>query len=413
MRPPRFFTMAFRNVRRNRRRSLITLAAIVLGVTMVTVMRGFMEGAQVLMVDDAVRGKSGALQIHRKGYLANAASDPTALAMRHGGALVEQMRAVKGVTAVAGRLRFSGLVSNGVSQTMFSGRGVDLAEEPKVCPRAVAGVADGGEALREGDQGQALLGFELARSFGLAVAVDKRPTVNLQSSSPEGRANSLEVQVKGLTVSNLPFENKRVVTVPLATAQSLLGMEEQVTEYVLAVDDLSRVDRVAESLRAALGPEYEVHTWKEVMPFVRDVVNRQNFVLGTVAVVLFVIVLTGIINTMLMSVFERVREIGTMLAVGVRRRQVLWLFVLEAGVLGVAGGSAGAALGSAAVGVLGAVGLPVQLSGTSGSSMLRPSVSAVFVAVAVLIAFIGALLAAAYPAYRASRQNPVDALRSA
>src|SRR5207249_9905537 len=139
--------------------------------------------------------------------------------------------------------------------------------------------------------------------------------------------------------------NKRVVTLPLATAQSLVGLEGRVTEYAVGLKDTDRAEEIAAKLQALLGPEYEVHTWRELQPFVRDVINRQNFVLGLIGTVLFVIVLTVIINTLLMTVFERVREIGTMLAVGVRRRQILWLFVLEAAVLGAIGGVLGAVLG--------------------------------------------------------------------
>ena len=115
---------------------------------------------------------------------------------------------------------------------------------------------------------------------------------------------------------------------------------------------------------------------------------------------------------MLMSVFERVREIGTMLAVGMRRRQVLALFLLEAGLLGVVGGLGGVALGSAVVRGLAARGIPMQGLGSGVASVLRPELNASFVLLSLGVAITGALVAAAWPAWRASRLNPVDALRS-
>ena len=220
------------------------------------------------------------------------------------------------------------------------------------------------------------------------------------------------MEVEGLTESTLPYENKRVVTVPLKLAQELLGMEGKVTELAVAVEDLGKVERVAERLRAALGPEYEVHTWQELQPFVRDVIRRQEFVLALISTILFVIILTGIINTMLMSVFERVREIGTMLAVGVRRRQVLGLFLLEAAVLGMVGGAGGVGVGAVVVGVLGAKGIAMENLGTGGPVLLRPELDPPFVGMAFAVAVGGAVLAAAWPAWKASRLNPVDALRS-
>lgn len=416
-------SLAARNVARNRRRSLVTLAAVLLGVTAVLMLRGITNGFVRLMVDDIVQGRTGALQIHRTGYVDSVDSLPLEPNMPYDAALLSRIRAVRGVTGVTGHIQFAGMVSNGASQTTFLGRGVDMATERQAVPRAGFDVTPGGRALSEKDYANALLGRELAESFhamtpgekakalaakaaGADAVVDR---VTLASSSPKGRANSMDVAVEGLSESTLPFENKRMVTVPLKLAQDLLGLDGRVTEYAVAVDDLGHLERVAEELRTTLGPEYEVHTWQELQPFVRDVINRQTWVLGLVSVILFVIIITGIINTMLMSVFERVREIGTMLAVGMKRRQVLTLFLLEAGLLGVLGGVGGVALGNVLVRLIAIRG--IQISGL-GAGVLRPELNASFAVLSFCIAVVGALGAAAWPAWKASRLQPVDALRS-
>ncbi|MDY7226781.1 ABC transporter permease [Hyalangium rubrum] len=403
-----FPRLAVRNVARNRRRSLVTLAAVLLGVTAVLVTRGITDGFLRLMVDDVVRGRTGALQIHSVGYMASVDALPLEPNMAYDEALLSRVRAVPGVTGVSGRLVFAGLVSNGVSQTTFIGRGLDVAHEREAVPRFGFEVRTGGRVLATPDYAHALLGSELARSF----QAEPSARVTLAASSPRGRANSLDVSVEGLSESSLPFENKRVVTVPLKLAQDLLGMEGRVTEVAVAVEDLGDLDRVAEDLRAALGPGYEVHTWQELQPFVRDIIRRQKFVLAIISTILFVIILTGIINTMLMSVFERVREVGTMLAVGVRRHQVLGLFLLEAVVLGLVGALAGMGLGSVIVGVLGVRGIPMENLGTGGPTLLRPELDPSFAGLTCAVAVVGAVIAAAWPAWRASRLNPVDALRS-
>jgi putative ABC transport system permease protein len=178
------------------------------------------------------------------------------------------------------------------------------------------------------------------------------------------------------------------------------------------VDDMKNLERVAAELRTRLGPEYEVHTWQELQPLVRDGIVRLQFVLGLVSVVLAIIIVTSIVNVMLMSVFERVREIGTMMAVGVRRFQVLTLFLLEAGLLGLLGSLGGVALGSVLVKMIASKGIPFQSVGSSAQSVLRPELHLPFVLVTVVFAIAGAVAAAGYPAWRASRMNPVDALRS-
>ncbi|MCA2978751.1 MAG: ABC transporter permease, partial [Myxococcaceae bacterium] len=360
-----------------------------------------------LMVDDVVLGRVGAIQVHRAGYVEDVDAVPTRLNLPYDEALRAKLAAVPHVTGVTGRVTLNGLVSNGAQQTMFVGRGLDLSHEAEACPRA-KGLVSVGRSLEPADgEAVALLGAELGEAFRVAPG----QTVTVQSTSPQGRSNALDLSVRGLTTSTLPFENKRVVTLPLKAAQQLVGLEGRVTEYVVAIDDLAALDETAMALRATLGPEFEVHTWRELQPFVRDLINRQNFILGAIAFVLFVIVLTGIINTMLMSVFERVREIGTLLAVGVRRRQVLQLFLIEAGVIGAVGGLAGALLGRLALFVFAMRGIPFKLSGVSGTNVLRPVISDGFTAMAVAVAVAGALAAALWPALRASRLNPVEALR--
>lgn len=402
-----FLSLAVRNITRNRRRSGITLVAIFLGVAVALLLTGFAEGFVRLMIEDVVEGRTGAIQIHRKGFMENVEASPVALNFELTDELRKKILAVPHVKGLSGRIAFNGLVGNGRAQTMFAGRALDVVHEKEACERSGADVKDGA-ALTDKDYATALIGHELAQAFGGTVG----GTMNVQASSPDGRSNSMDVRVGGTTVSNFPFENKRVVAVPLELAQDLLGLPGRVTELVVGVDDIAEIDPTAAALRSALGDEYEVHTWRELQPFVRDIIFRQRVVLSGIAVVLFVIVITGIINTMLMSVFERVREIGTMLAVGMRRRQVLTLFLLEAAVLGVLGGVFGAAAGRAVLFAMAAEGIDISLSGTSGKNVLHPSVPWSLVVVAVVTATLGALVSAAYPAWKASRLNPVDALRS-
>lgn len=400
--------MAARNVGRNRRRSAITAVAIVFGVVAVLVLRGFIEGVQLLMTEDVVKGRSGALQVHRRGFLDSKEASPIALNMPYDEAVLAKIRAIPNVRAASGRIQFQGLVSNGTSQTMVVARGVELEREKEVCPNADAIVMPGGRNLEAGDDKLGLIGFELGETF----KVTPGKTVTVQTSSPGGRSNAVDVEVVGLTTSNFPFENKRVMTLPLKTAQALVGLEGRVTEIAVGVDDLGALDQTVEQVQAALGPEYEVHDWKTLQPFVRDVINRQAMVLGMISIFLAVIVITGIVNTMLMSVFERVREIGTLLAVGVRRRQVMGLFILEGALLGLLGGVAGALIGKVILALISLKGIPIQLASTSASAMLRPDAGFKFVLGAIGIAVVGSVLAAAWPAFRASRLNPVDALRN-
>ncbi|HYX92048.1 MAG TPA: FtsX-like permease family protein, partial [Myxococcaceae bacterium] len=160
------------------------------------------------------------------------------------------------------------------------------------------------------------------------------------------------------------------------------------------------------------GPDYEVHTWRQIQLFYSDIIRVQRFLIGLISFVLYAIVLTGIANTMLMSVYERVREIGTLLAVGLRRRQILALFLIEAAVLGVVGAALGALAGRGLVMLLAWKGIHLNVGGGAIDTLLRPQVEPAYVAVVSALAVVGAVLSAAYPARKASQMNPVDALRA-
>ncbi len=273
----------------------------------------------------------------------------------------------------------------------FIARGVDPQTEGQVCP--------GFSAPGSG----AVLGVELEQALATK-------TVTLEVTGPSGRMNALDVPVTPASMVQLPFENKRTVIVSLALAQSLLGMPDQVTELGVSIMPGADVDTVAAQLRAAIGPDLEVHTWRQLEPYVRDTLRRQGTVIDVVALVLLFIVLSSIASTTAMSVHERTAEIGTLLALGLRRRQVLALFLVEASVLGVAGAALGAVVGGLTVLALGAHGVTLRV--LASTITLRPVIDLPALALGMALCSGGAVLVAAWQARRAANLDPVEALRA-
>ncbi len=414
------FQVALRNVFRNRRRSLFTLSAIVVGLTVVLAIAGVSNSFYRYSIENAVNVKLGALQIHKRGYLKNISLNQLSFNFDYTPELLSKIENVKGVKAASGRIVFRGLVSNGRNQALFFGNAVDVSREDKVCPRWRGTLTDGSRPLEPQDIGQALVGQELARSLNVApkgsqLSDNKTETagefLNLSGASPQGRQNAVDVQVVGLSRSLLALEEKRSVTLPLSVAQSLLGLEGKVTEIALSIDDLDSLSSVQKRLQAAVGDEFEVSTWSDVQPFLRDVLFRQRVMIGIVSVILFVLVLFVIANTMTMAVFERTREIGTMLSVGIRRHQIQTIFLAEAVFIGVVGAVFGTISGLVVVLILNLVGIPFG-SGLAETGMLYPFLEFGFTSAAFGVAVLCSSLAGIFPARRASHLNPVDALRA-
>jgi putative ABC transport system permease protein len=402
---PTLFTIALRNVTRNRRRTLMTLAALVVGVSVLISVRGLMNGLQHALVQSVAEAQTGALQVHRKGYLTNVLSSPLGLNMPV--SVLETVRPVEGVKAVAGRIGFAGMVSNGDDTLFTSFIAVDPAAELQVCPVREK-LLDPGSAFVGGrgfPEDGALLTGELARSIHLAPGGEAA----LLAPDIDGALSGENMHLAGTMFLPMPGE-KKVGMVPLALAQRLLKMEGRVTEVAVALDRLEDTEVVAARLRQVLGPDLEVHTWSELVMFVQQAMTRQNFVIAVIGVAFLLLMLLGVANTMVMSTLERTREIGTMMAVGLRRGSILVLFVLEALFLGLLGAVLGSGVGVGVVLWMGQHGIEVIAPGSHVPFIINPRIAPGYVGGVVLAAAAGAALFSLYPAWRASRLRPVQAL---
>lgn len=426
--------LAVRNLKRNRRRTAITLVAMVIGVGVMVGLRGFINGQQEVIVENIVKGRIGAVQVHRKGYVKNVLTSPLQLDLGDTPELRQQLAGTEHVTAVSPRIEFGAMVatpdkrpapedgselpeSDQGKTSFFIATAIEPGSEAKVTPRR-HNLVTAGRMFPGADAPELVLNAEFAVGLEATLHDPKAPQPPIEqqiaflASDRDGALNGENV-VLGGTFPTFSPGDKRVGLVPLTVAQRVLRMEGRVTEYGLAVDRLENVDGVRDALQAKLGADYEVHTWSELFPFVKTITATQDFVFSIVSLVFLTVVLLGIVNAMLMTVLERTREIGTMLAVGMKRRQIIRLFMLEGFVIGFVGSSLGLAVGLIAVAWANAKGIPLPAPGATVDSIVRPWVSARFVIGALIGTPLGAALATLWPAWRASRLRPVEALASA
>lgn len=425
--------LATRNLRRNRRRTAITFVALVVGVFAMVAMKGFIGGVRGMMEENLSQGVMGSIQVHKKGYLGNVLTAPLTLDLADTPELRAAMASVPGVAAVAPRIEFGAQLSlpdkrpppEDGSELPEADRGtstflmitaIDPVLERAVTPKRWAWFAAGrGKMFDDANAPVVVLNEDFASSTGVTLHPLGTPPPPIEqqeavlSPDRDGALNGENVTITGTFVSATP-NDRRAGLLPLETAQRLLRMEGRVTEYAIAVKKGADVEAVKQALSAKLGDAYEVHLWDERFPFMRDWVGMMDVVFGIVTNVFLFVMLLGIVNSMLMSVLERVREIGTMLAVGVTRRQVVTLFVLEGVVIGVVGGVLGVIAGTIVVTILNRVGVPIPAPGAKVASIIRPNVQFLFLVRVLLQAAAGAAVASLWPAYRASKLRPVEAL---
>lgn len=401
-----------RNVRRNLRRTLITALAIFVGVVVILLTRGLLNGIQANIKSSVTDTQLSDMQVHAKGYVDSMEGAPLTPSLPQD-FVTQKMVLDAGGAAVSPRIMFGGLISYGDNSTMLMAQAIDPATEFDVTPRKKLILAQG-RHLAPGDTDTIVLANGLAAGMHVKVG----DTVTVLTNTLSGAMNAADLTVVGTVTPGSPLENKRLAFVTLQGAQQLLGMKDRVTEFAIHMPARASYEQTEDTVRrlsAELAKQpvaSETHTWKQLMPTMVDLLKTQDIVLGIVVAVLFFIVLVGIINTMLMSVFERVREVGTMMAIGMRRPQVIIMFLFEALTLGIIGASAGAVAGLALIQVLDTVGIMMPVPGSDITMPLEISVASYYPLLAMAVAVASALLAAVYPAWQASKLKPIDAIRS-
>jgi putative ABC transport system permease protein len=405
--------LAVRNSMRNRRRSLLTLSAVLIVVAAIAFGQSWMSGIVGSIIESYVRLRAGHVRILHRDYAKKERILPVDLTVEGASDLAARLERLGGITGVAPRIRFGGLLRAGERAAFGAGLGVVPDAERNVM-RLDDFVVEG-RPLRQGEKG-ILVGAGLAEILGVSCG----ETVTVMTRTRQGLPSMMELEVVGLVSSGVGRQDRRSFFVTLPRAQELTGLGDEATEVVVMVADPSRSREAAREIASVLEgmgarDRYAVLPWQGEGGFASAV----GSVIATVGIITGILFFVGgltIFNTMLMSVFERTREIGMMRALGLRPRGVIALFLLESLVIAGVGGVCGAAVGSGVALYLEAEGLHLggameNLSLPIGD-LFHPRWSLRHPLYAFLFGLAMALAAALYPALRASRLAPSESLRA-
>jgi putative ABC transport system permease protein len=408
---PTILALAVRNLPRHRGRTLISLSAVAFGVIALLLAGGFVEWVFWAMREAAIQTGLGHIQVTLAGYRERGVADPSAFVLPASDCapsakpcVPPALRDVPHVVAVDARLALTGLASNGDTTVPFNGEAVDPDADRIIAP--VLEVR--GERLSESDPGGVLLGRGLAKA--LAVKIGDR--VSFLVTVAGGGINAVEGTVRGIFATQVKAYDDTAVRMPAALGRKLLRTNGAHV-WVVGLDDTARTDEVRANLARRLpANRYEIATWHDLSDFYRKSVVLLSRQIAVVGLMIAAMIVLGISNTMTMNVLERTREIGTMLAIGTRRRAVMRLFVLEGLLLGLVGAAVGLALGYVLAHAISYVGIPMppppgRESGYLGAIILTPTL----VAAGFAMATVAAVLASLYPSWKAAHMPIVDALR--
>jgi putative ABC transport system permease protein len=399
--------LAVRSLLGHARRSLLTAAAIGAGLAALVFLWAFNDGLHRNMLDNFQNTLVGSLQIHQQGFFDN---PELGRHIRDPQAAIQALRQA-GAAAWTRRLETFALVASSSATEGSFLIGIDPPSEARVT--RMHQKVTRGRFISPDDEYTAVIGSTAARNLGVApgdelviVAYDSYGVMTAESFRLAGIIESGEMGI-----------DKGLVLVPLSSLQEMLEMQGRITDIPVRTEP-EKLDRLQQQLRQALsGQDLEILRWHDMFPVMQEWVTLHNGFLTLFLAIVLLIVMGGVLNTMLLSMLERTRELGIFMALGERHRDLALLLMLETLLIGLTGVALGLLLGLLSIAVTRQTGIDLSvIVGDTGrfyvDPVIVPSLNGQHLAATVAAVLAITLLAGLYPAWRAGRLSPAEALRS-
>jgi len=400
---------AANNVAANKKRTMITLSVIIIGLCSINIGKGLMAGLQKESELGVTEGRTGEIQIHKQGYFD--ASEFTMLnySIDNFSQLQNELKRIEGIEYLAGRIQFGGLLAKGdeTAVVVFC-RAADIVNEVKVCTRIKESIIEG-RFLTKDDANGAVVASGLKKGIGANVG----DQIIIVANTKDGFQNAVELEIVGIIEEKAALANTRLVYLPIGKAQELLYMDNEVTEIVINTSENSNLDALSDSLNQLIQSRgLQSNTWKDVATFFVDIMKKQNAVVLILCLIFYLIVIASITNTMVLTLFERKKEIGTLMAIGIKAKDVILLIVMESTIIGVIGSLLGVLLSAIVIIILSNVGWTRSLPQTNTFVTIYPLINVPFMFLSLALGVLSSIVASIYPARKVLKVNPVDALRT-
>jgi len=407
----KWIKLSFRNILRNKRRSFITIAAIGFGFAAISVYQGYIHGAYDGLRIMAIRGEGlGHLRINKAGWQEKGKLEPEKymFSEEETREIIKRVVEEEEVTLATPQIQVTGMVSNGETTTVFIAQGVIPKDDRTIKSRWIEFLPVEGDKLSDDKIYGVEMAYDLAKYLNLKNGADgvvMAPTLS-------GQMNALDMQVTGIYDTGNDFSNDKFMRFNFYFAQSLLDTKSAERIVVLIKDwkDTEKMRDILSSKLKAAGIDCEIRTWKELSLGYSKMKSYLDTIFMFLFSIVLVIVLMTTINTMGMAILERTREIGTLRALGLKRRGVSLLFAMEGAFLGFFGGILGLMLHTAVWAGMQVYPPRYIPPGFSVPVPMWVDMVPEMLAILFLIFVVLSMAAAVITSRRAARKNIVDAL---
>ncbi|MGF1719064.1 ABC transporter permease [Vibrio kyushuensis] len=397
--------LAWRNLWRNKLRTSIILGAMVFGLMGVTAMMGFMSGFVDSMVSNAIRWQTSHIQVHNSSYVTN--PDISEL-IDDGSELVGNIHAINGVSHISTRFIAQGMVASARSNRGVQIIGIDADTETKITP--LSSHIKQGEWFDGKGRNPVLVSVKLSERLQLRVG----SKVVLTFTDAQGQVAGAAYRVKGIFQTPNSALDDGSIFVRKADLQKTANMKG-VHEIAIIVNDIDQIDRVKKHVIDFSTADTRVRDWKEIQPMLSTMMTTMDVSNQVILIIFVIAMMFGIINIMLMSVFERTQEFGVLMAVGMQKHKVFGLIMLETTLLGMTGSLLGIAFSVLMIKLMNINGISLGgladgLGAYGIDTVLFPRVSVQEYQMIFTTVLIASVFAAIYPARQILKRRPVDAM---
>jgi len=404
------FKMAWRDLGRNRRRSFLSALALGLGLALLMTMAAIVDGEFRGSMDLTIQLQSGHLQVRAPSYDEGKTSLAWEDLVENPDAIAAQIAALPEVQVATPRLFASGVLAAGAESVGVRIVGIDPPSEANAPFRD--GLV-GGEFLNADDRTGVLIGQPLAEEMNLGVG----DPINLLVNTSNGDVDEQVFTIRGVYSTRTPTYDEGTLFMPLAKAQAITRAEKHASSIFVLLQEREQTGAVVATLKAGNGPiangALQLATWEEMNKLLLEYEQFAAAYMVVLYLIILAITATVIVNTFVMAVFERTREIGILSAIGMRGRRIMAMFFAESSLLAVGGIAIGLVLGCLLVLYFTEIGFYIGDMGISGmlfGDRVYAHLTLNDTVTLCITAFVVALLAALYPAMLAARMDPVQAL---
>jgi len=398
--------MAFRDLGRNRRRSLLSALALGIGLALLLLMASVIAGEARGSLQSSIKLQSGNLQVRSKTFDENKTSLAWTDLVENPDKIAGQIASLPPVQVATPRLYASGIVTAGDNSLGVRVVGID---PPSTANAPIQAGMVSGEFLKADDTTGILIGQPLAEKLALKTG----DTTNLLVNTSNGDVTQQPFIIRGIYTTHTPAYDQSTVFMPLAKAQAITQTQDHASIIFVLVKNIDQTNAVAAALQSS---QYQILTYLQMNELLVQFEQLSQVYMSVLYLIILAITATVIVNTLIMSVFERTREIGILSAIGMKSSSIMAMFFAESGMLGLGGIVMGLAIGGLMVAYFTKFGfyignISAGVSGITLGDHIYAFLTPTDVITLTIAALIVTMLAAIYPAVLAARMEPVDALR--